>query len=351
VQSRSSLAVDTNGWVRRRAGTNALSSTSTLVGEDLEDSTMRTSTVATISVIGASLVSIGLSGLLAGADAAPETRSPASGHETTSSVATVNEAVLHGPHAGASNETFSRGSCSPPLGSGAFGWHFVLTGNDSTFLTITATFQNAGTVTSFVSHPTGKHAYVVTPGFDVLLAASATVTGPPSTFVLSHVCVPQVVVTTTTAPETTTTAPETTTTAPETTTTAPETTTTAPETTTTVPTDTITVPTSTSIVESPTTTEGPGDSGGTVTTTTVPSGGTVTTTEPGGTVTPPTDSTIAAGPGAGPGPSTPMSPTPGQGATLAETGSSNGSLTWVAVLGVLAGSSLLLASRRRHTTT
>jgi len=145
-------------------------------------------------------------------------------------------ATLNPDHIGATNPGFETEDCDP-LPAGSWGWHFVLPGDATVFVTLTVTFQNAGVVTDFVSFPTGKHAYVVTPGPDTLLAATATVDGPETVFNLSHVCAGSTVPTTTTteAPTTTTTeAPTTTTTeAPTTTTTeAPTTTTTEAPTTT-----------------------------------------------------------------------------------------------------------------------
>jgi hypothetical protein len=171
------------------------------------------------------------------------------------------------------------------------GWVFVLpAASGDAFVSLSATFQTAGTVSGTVlSNP--KFASVQVPLSDTLLGATAQVTNGPvgATFNLTHVCDAGAPTTTTTvaptttttvAPTTTTTvAPTTTTTvAPTTTTTeAPTTTTTeAPTTTTTeAPTTTTTVATTTSIgTEGSTTTEGPtttiADLGSTVTTSTIP---------------------------------------------------------------------------------
>jgi len=98
-------------------------------------------------------------------------------------------ATLKDEHKGSTNPGFESGDCpANPNGTGDWGWHFVLQGNDTTFNSVSAQFQNAGTITDFVSSPTAKHAYVFTPGPDTLIDASADVTGPDTEFNLSHVC-------------------------------------------------------------------------------------------------------------------------------------------------------------------
>jgi hypothetical protein len=98
-------------------------------------------------------------------------------------------ATLKEEHKGATNPGFEAGECpTNPNGTGDWGWHFVLQGNETTFNSVSAQFENAGTITDFVSTPTGKHAYVFTPGPDTLIDASADVTGPDPEFNLSHVC-------------------------------------------------------------------------------------------------------------------------------------------------------------------
>jgi hypothetical protein len=111
-------------------------------------------------------------------------------------------ATLHADHIGATNPGFSKGSC-PSSSYGSWGWHFVLPGNDTTFVSISVTFEHEGTVTSFISHPTGKHAYVYTHQADKLLSATAMVDGPQTWFNLSHVCTGTYESTTTTSPTTT----------------------------------------------------------------------------------------------------------------------------------------------------
>lgn len=98
-------------------------------------------------------------------------------------------ATLKDEHKGATNPGFEAGTCpANPQGTGDWGWHFVLQGSDTDFNSISAQFQNAGTITDFVSTPTAKHAYVFTPGPDTLIDATAEVTGPDTEFNLSHVC-------------------------------------------------------------------------------------------------------------------------------------------------------------------
>jgi hypothetical protein len=102
-------------------------------------------------------------------------------------IVSTGVALLHAPHVGATNPGFTPGSC-PSGGANTWGWHFVLPDNTSGFTSIEVTFAKAGTVTTFVSHPSGKHAYVFTATADTLLGASATVSGPATRFNLSHVC-------------------------------------------------------------------------------------------------------------------------------------------------------------------
>lgn len=125
---------------------------------------------------------------------------------TASAADPAYNASLKAAHVGATNPGFGTGEC-PQAG---WGWHFVLQGNDTTFLAVRATFETAGQITAFVSHPTAKHAYVFTPGPDKLLGAVAEVDGPDREFNLSHVCTgPQVSPTTSTTSTTTSTiAPE-----------------------------------------------------------------------------------------------------------------------------------------------
>ena len=149
--------------------------------------------------------------------------------------ATGTPATLHSDHVGATNPGFTTGAC-PSSSDGTWGWHFVLPDGDTDFLSISATFLHEGTVTSFISQPTGKHAYVYTHQADTLLGATAMVEGTQTWFNLSHVCTGT---TEKVDPPTTTVAP--TTTMPPTTTVAP--TTTMPPTTTAAPTTIANAPT------------------------------------------------------------------------------------------------------------
>ena len=151
-------------------------------------------------------------------------------------------AALHADHVGATNPGFGTGEC-PSSSAGTWGWHFVLPAPTRTLSASAATFLHEGTVTSFISQPTGKHAYVFTDHADTLLGATAIVEGPQTWFNLSHVCTgtyEEVDPPTTTIPPTTTAPKAPTTMNAPTTTIAP--TTTAP-TTTEAPTTTASAPT------------------------------------------------------------------------------------------------------------
>lgn len=77
-----------------------------------------------------------------------------------------------------------------------WGWHFVLPGGEATFVSLTAEFEDAGTVTlpgpdgAFVQD--GKGAVIWTATDDTLVAAEASIEGstPQGYFVLSHTCLP-----------------------------------------------------------------------------------------------------------------------------------------------------------------
>jgi len=102
---------------------------------------------------------------------------------------------LHQSQIGATNPGFTAGVCpTPPAGKeGWWGWHFVMPNNNN-FTSLSVTFQNAGTFSAdpfpgvFVAHPDNSHAYIWTPGPDVLLGGSATSDGDNRFFNLSHVC-------------------------------------------------------------------------------------------------------------------------------------------------------------------
>jgi len=182
------------------------------------------------------------------------------GIEAVSPTDVVAEATanLNGAHVGATNPGFTTEGCPAPANTtnfaGTWAWHFVLPGSTSDFVTLTVVFDapdhsdvsggvdsnpgdnltiTGGVGVAFVSSPTGKHAYVYTPGPDyMLLSGTATVTGDETSFNLSHVC-PGTTTTTTAPTPTTTVAPTTTTVAPTTTTTLVSPTTVTQETTTT----------------------------------------------------------------------------------------------------------------------
>jgi hypothetical protein len=163
-----------------------------------------------------------------------------------------DNAYLHAQHKGSSNPGFAAsGTCpTPPEGaSGDWGWHFVLQGSSTTFVTIDVDFQNDGfhQHVPFVAQPDAKHAYVYTAGPDTLLDARAFVSGPATEFVLSGIC------TGTTSTTTTTTTEESTTTTEESTTT----TTTEESTTTTTTTEQPTTTTTGGGLPSSTTTTAP----------------------------------------------------------------------------------------------
>lgn len=89
------------------------------------------------------------------------------------------------------NSTFEeKGDC--PGSPAQWGWHFVLSTDDASFVSLTTTFATTGVVvTTSFGPPTDKHAYVYTATDDTLLSAVATVSGgdPEKTMLLlSHTC-------------------------------------------------------------------------------------------------------------------------------------------------------------------
>jgi hypothetical protein len=117
---------------------------------------------------------------------------------------TQAKAYLHVDHRGTVAADFPEQSTDcPEWPAGTDGWHFVLTGSDTVFVSITATLMVDGATVGpvsvpFVSYPTGKHAYVYTPMGATLVDAWAYVKaadGSSSTveladrFLLSNVCV------------------------------------------------------------------------------------------------------------------------------------------------------------------
>ncbi|BAJ26889.1 hypothetical protein KSE_10550 [Kitasatospora setae KM-6054] len=84
------------------------------------------------------------------------------------------------------------------------GWHFVLPGNDASFVKLTVVFEPGGqqVVTSFPNNPAGKHAYVGSAKGATLVSAVAEVEGGDQPkFNLSHTC-PASVTETTPPPKT-----------------------------------------------------------------------------------------------------------------------------------------------------
>jgi hypothetical protein len=154
-----------------------------------------------------------------------------------------NKAHIKESHVGSSNPGFENGECPDSLNGFLYGWHFVLPGNTTEFVSIDINYKNAGQVTSFISFPTGKHAYVYTENPDTIISGFAIVEGSQIEFNLSHVCINEGQSTTTTTTEppsstTTTTEPPSTTT----TTDVPTTTTTQTPVTTTTQIPTTTTP-------------------------------------------------------------------------------------------------------------
>ncbi|MGE5595317.1 MAG: hypothetical protein ACM3S1_04700, partial [Hyphomicrobiales bacterium] len=100
-------------------------------------------------------------------------------------------------HVGATNPGFrDENTCpQPPTGmQGYWAWHFVATGKDASFQSISVTFANAGTISgpvpsaTILSHPDASHAYLYTPGPDKIVSGSAAIVGGNGGFNLSHVC-------------------------------------------------------------------------------------------------------------------------------------------------------------------
>ncbi|CAF2987948.1 unnamed protein product, partial [Rotaria sp. Silwood2] len=99
-------------------------------------------------------------------------------------------AYLKTAHIGSVNPGFPSGDCPISSNGYKFGWHFVLSGTKTSFVSIKCVFEKAGSVTTMQQVPTNKHAYVFTPTSDKIRNASAVVDGPDTEFVLSHVCNP-----------------------------------------------------------------------------------------------------------------------------------------------------------------
>lgn len=116
---------------------------------------------------------------------------------TSASASTT--ADLFAPHENTTAEGFSSyGSC-PDLEEGQDGWHFVLRGNSTTFVSLTGSFDSDGDGTADITvsapgpagtigPPTAKHAYLYTEAGWTLIDATAQVNGPEIIFNLSHTC-------------------------------------------------------------------------------------------------------------------------------------------------------------------
>ena len=99
-------------------------------------------------------------------------------------------AFVKSAHIGAMNPGFSIGGCPVSSNGYPYGWHFVLTDTDSSFVAINCNFKQAGLITKMIQEPTTKHAYVFTPTADTLVGVWAVIKGTLTTFPLSHVCGP-----------------------------------------------------------------------------------------------------------------------------------------------------------------
>ena len=107
-----------------------------------------------------------------------------------SSEGSTGDAYLKAAHIGSVNPGFTAGDCPTHSGDEQYGWHFILGGVTTSFVSIRCIFEKAGIVTNMTQVPTNKHAYVFTETPDKLLNASAVVDGSDTEFVLSHVCSP-----------------------------------------------------------------------------------------------------------------------------------------------------------------
>jgi LPXTG-motif cell wall-anchored protein len=151
-------------------------------------------------LIGAALTLIGL--------VAP----PAQAADAPAKYTTGYDSYLHGPHRGSAPGDANNSPDCPEnaVVDGMTSLHFVLRQNTHTISTLTVTFTISGSdveyanmtpkttsqwgsfdpTTNFITHPTGKHAYVYTPTNAVLVDAAAQ-DSPDSTgpiMNLSHVC-------------------------------------------------------------------------------------------------------------------------------------------------------------------
>lgn len=90
------------------------------------------------------------------------------------------------------NSEFEDSEDDCPGSPAQWGWHFILTGGEASFVSLTTTFANSATqVTTTFGPPDSKHAYVYTATDDTLTGATATVSGGDPAkvrLVLSHTC-------------------------------------------------------------------------------------------------------------------------------------------------------------------
>ena len=91
---------------------------------------------------------------------------------------------------GSANPGCDRGQCPDSPDGYAYGWHFKLSDESASFVSIKCTFEKAGVITSMVKHPDDKHIYVFTPKSDKLIDASAEIIGQAKHLILKHVCHP-----------------------------------------------------------------------------------------------------------------------------------------------------------------
>ncbi|CAF4498720.1 unnamed protein product, partial [Rotaria socialis] len=91
---------------------------------------------------------------------------------------------------GSINPGFTAGTCPTSPDGYQYGWHFKFRGTQTSFISISCSFEKAGKITKMVQVPNNQHAYVFTPGPDKLQSASAVVNGVETMFLLSNICTP-----------------------------------------------------------------------------------------------------------------------------------------------------------------
>lgn len=84
------------------------------------------------------------------------------------------------------------GDCGPYETGDGYVWHFVTGAGSPSFVSLTATFEDAGQLNAVLTDAgegnENKHAWIVTPTADTLTGASAVTDPANGHFVLSHVC-------------------------------------------------------------------------------------------------------------------------------------------------------------------